>query len=102
MLRIGCSLDKVLEIHRASSAMDLPGVYLLEAKNIRFEPVELWAEDGSAVFEGSPFLMRVAETFEIEGADPHLGGTEERIALQVFSGPKGYSAASPPVSINSI
>jgi hypothetical protein len=81
MLRIGRAREKVLEIHRASSAVDFPRVYLLETEDICFKPIELRAEHCCAVLEGSSFLMRVAKAFEIEGADPHLSGTEERIAL---------------------
>jgi hypothetical protein len=41
----------------------------------------------------APLLMYVDEAFGIDGDDPHLGGTEERIALQILPGPKAYTRA---------
>jgi hypothetical protein len=81
MLRIGRVLEKTLEILHPPRAAHSPCVYLLEAEDICFESVELRAEHGGAVLEGSPSTMRVAEAFQIEGANAHLRGAKEWIAL---------------------
>jgi hypothetical protein len=107
MLRIERAPKQALEIHRAPRTADLWRVYLLEAKDIRLEPVELWAQHGRAIFEGGPLLVRT-EVFEIESGDSHrnlgqkvltavdaayrLSGANERIALQIFSSPKCHTA----------
>jgi hypothetical protein len=71
MLGIKRALDKALKIRRVPRAADFRCIHLLEAEDVSFNSVELRAEHRRTIFEGSPFLVRVAEAFEIEGANPH-------------------------------
>jgi hypothetical protein len=70
MLRIERASKQALEIHHAPRTVDLPRAYLLEAEDIRLEPIELWAQHGRAIFEGGPLWVRT-EVFEIESGDSH-------------------------------
>lgn len=57
MLGVGCALEEPLKISRAPYAVDLGSIYFLQAEDISFKPVKLWAEDGGALLEGSRIAM---------------------------------------------
>jgi hypothetical protein len=67
MLRIGRTLEKPFEIHRASRAADLGGIHLLQTKDVRFESFKLWPKHSCPLLKGGAVPARTAEAFEIEG-----------------------------------
>ena len=71
MLRVGRTVEKPFEIHRASRVADLGGVHLLQTKDVRLELFKLWSEHGRPLFKGGAMPAPIAEAFEVEGGDAH-------------------------------
>jgi hypothetical protein len=59
MLRVGRTIEKPFEIHRASRVADLGGIHLLQTKDVRLESFKLWSEHGRPLFEGSAMVGSV-------------------------------------------